>query len=62
MAQYRTMNNKEAIITSLLQNNPQLGQISNFLRQGNSLEGIAKGMAQAGGYDINQIINGLGGT
>ena len=44
---------------NLLQNNPQLGQLSNLLRQGNSLEGIAKNMAQMGGYDINEIIDGL---
>lgn len=44
---------------ALLQQNPQLGQLSSLLRQGNSLEGIAKNMAQMSGYDINEIINGL---
>lgn len=59
MGQMRNMPNEEAIVTTLLQNNPQLGAISTLLRNGNSLEGIAKMMAQTGGYDINQIINRL---
>ena len=62
MQQCRMMNNPEAAMMALLQQNPQLGQLSSLLRQGNSLEGIAKNMAQMGGYDINEIINQLGGT
>ena len=50
------VNNKEAFITNLLQTNPQLGAIIPLLRNGNSLEGIAKSMAQINGLDINQVI------
>ena len=46
---------------NLLKQNPQMGFLSNALRNGQSLEGIAKSMAQAGGYDINEIIKGLSG-
>lgn len=59
MQQFRMINNPEVAIMNLLQQNPQLGMLSQTLRQGNTLESIAKGMAQAGGYDINQIINNL---
>ena len=61
MNQMRSMPNNEAVVMNLLQNNPQLGALSNMLRNGSSLEGIAKSMAQVNGYDINQIINQLQG-
>lgn len=61
MEQMKGMPNMETAIMNLLQNNPQLGNIATMVRNGQSLEGIAKSMAQAGGYDINQIINRLQG-
>ena len=61
MEQFKNAPNKEAVIMEILQKNPQLGGIANLLRNGSSLEGIARSMAQAGGYDINQIIKGLEG-
>ena len=61
MEQFKNVENKEAVIMQLLQQNPQLGGIANLLRNGQSLESIAKSMAQMGGYDINEIIKGLSG-
>ena len=55
------MPNQEAVITALLQNNPQLQSLIPLLRNGNNLEGIANQMAQMGGFDLNQIINQLQG-
>ena len=52
----QTIPNKEAIIMNLLQQNPQLGFLSNMLRNGNNLENIANNMAQVQGIDINQLI------
>ena len=49
----QTIPNKEAIIMNLLQQNPQLGFLSNMLRNGNSLESIANNMAQVQGININ---------
>ena len=59
MKQYEGMQDNESIIMNLLQNNPQFGAIANMVRNGQSLEGIAKSMAQVGGYDINKIIKQL---
>ena len=59
MNQMKGMPNQEAMISNLLKQNPQLGFLAGMIRNGNSLEGIAKQMAQAGGYDLDQIINGL---
>ena len=61
MQQMRGMGNQEVLIANLLQTNPQLKAIVPLLRNGNSLEGIAKTMAMNGGYDLNQIINQLSG-
>ena len=61
MQQMHGMPNQEAVITTLLQNNPQLQSLIPLLRNGNNLEGIARQMAQMGGFDINQIINQLQG-
>ena len=61
MQQMQTLQNPEAIIMNVLQQNPQLGFLSGMLRNGNSLEGIANQIAQAKGYDINQVINQLQG-
>ena len=61
MEQFKNTPNMEAAMMNLLKQNPQIGFLSNALRNGQSLEGIAKSMAQAGGYDINEIIKGLQG-
>ena len=49
----------EAALAQFLQNNPNTGMIANILNSGNSLEGIARNMAQASNVDINEVINGL---
>ena len=46
----------------MLQTNPNTAMISNLLKGGDSLETIARQMAQQRGIDINQLINQLGGT
>lgn len=61
MEQLQATPNMEAALMNLLKQNPQLGNIATMVRNGQSLEGIAKSMAQAGGYDINEIIKGLQG-
>ena len=61
MQQMQNIPNKETIITNLLQQNPQLGFLSNMLRNGNNLEGIANNMAQVQGININQLIQQLMG-
>ena len=61
MQQFKGMNNPEQAIMGLLQQNPQLGSIASMVRNGNSLENIARSMAQSRGIDINQLINQLGG-
>lgn len=60
MQQFKGMNNPEAAIMGLLQQNPQLSQVASMVRNGNSLEGIARQMAQEKGIDINQLISQLG--
>ena len=63
MHQFEQAPNKEQMLMSMIQSNPQLGSLATMLHNGNSLEGIAKAMAMNGGYDLNQIINRLtGGT
>ena len=41
------------MLTQILQNNPNTAMISNMLRNGGSLEGIAREMAKARNVDIN---------
>ena len=53
--------NPQAALAQLLQTNPNTAAISNMLRNGDSLEGIARSMAQQRGIDINQLINQLQG-
>ena len=59
MQQFQQMNNPQAGIANLLKQNPQLGFLSTLLRQGQSLEGIAKQMAQFNNLDINDVIQQL---
>ena len=61
MQQMQGMSNKEAVIMNLLQSNPQLGLVTNLLRNGNNLEGIANSMAQTNGININELIQKLMG-
>lgn len=42
MQQMRNTSNPEEVIMGLLQNNPELQTIAPMLRNGNSLEGIAR--------------------
>ena len=55
----KNMPNQEAVITNILQQNPQLGFLSGMLRNGDNLENIAKQIAQFKGYDINTILQRL---
>ena len=55
----KNLGNQEVVIANLLQQYPQLGFLSNALKNGNSLEDIAKQMASMKGYDINEILQGL---
>jgi len=41
----------------MLQNNPNTAALANMLKDGGSLESIARQMAQTNGIDINQLIN-----
>lgn len=59
MQQYKNNPDSQAMVSSLLLQNPQLGQISSMLKNGNSLEGIARSMAQQKGIDIDQLISQL---
>lgn len=61
MAQIKGAQNPQAMLAQMLQNNPNTAFISNALKGGNSLEGIARQMAQQRGIDINQLINELQG-
>ena len=59
MQQFKSVQNKEYIISTLLQQYPQLKFILPALRNGSNLESIANQMAQAAGEDINEIISRL---
>ena len=61
MEQMKGFTNKETAVMNLLQSNPQLQSLIPMLRNGASLEAIAKQMAQASGNDINDIIRQLSG-
>ena len=43
----------------MLLNNPNTPALANLLKNGNNLEGLAKSMAQAGGFNLQEIIKGL---
>ena len=51
----------EAALAQFLQNNPNTAMIANILNSGNSLESIARQMAQSGGIDIMQLVKNLSG-
>jgi hypothetical protein len=61
MQMVKSSPNPQAALAQLLQTNPNTAAISNMLRNGDSLEGIARSMAQQRGIDINQLINQLQG-
>ena len=62
MQQIKNSQNPQAMLASMLQSNPNTAAIANMLHgNGGNLEQIAKSMAQAGGFDINEIIQQLGG-
>lgn len=61
MQQIQDSQNPQAKLAQMLQNNPNTAAIASMLNNGNSLEGIARSMAQARGIDINQLIKQLGG-
>lgn len=59
MQQVRGSQNPQEVLAQILQNNPNTGMISQMLSSGNSLENIARQMAQARGVDINDLVNKL---
>ena len=62
MAMVKSAPNPQQALAQMLQTNPNTAMISNLLKGGDSLETIARQMAQQRGIDINQLINQLGGT
>ena len=61
MQQVKNAQNPQAMLAQILQNNPSTPFISNLLKNGQNLEGIARSLAQAKGEDINDIIRRLSG-
>ena len=59
MNQVKNSQNPQAMLTNILQNNSNTATIASMLNSGNSLEGIAKQLAQIKGVDINKLINEL---
>ena len=59
MQNMRNTPNMESVIMNLFQNNPQLQALVPMLRGGNTLENIAKQMAQSKGIDIKDVIKKL---
>ena len=49
--------NPQAELSNFIQNNPNSAAIASMLRNGGSLESIARNMAQQCGIDINDLIN-----
>ena len=61
MQQIKNAQNPQEMLAQLLQSNPNTAAISGMLQSNGNLESIARQMAKANGFDINQIINQLGG-
>ena len=59
MQAIKTAENPQLALANILNNNPNSAYISQMLRNGNSLEGIARMMAQQKGVDINEVIRQL---
>ena len=58
MQQFSYMQNPQAAMINIIQQNPQL---RGLLASGTNLEALARQMAQARGLDINQILTQLQG-
>ena len=61
MQQMKNSQNSQALLAQALENNPNTAAIASMLNGGNNLEGIARMIAQNKGYDINEVIQKLGG-
>ena len=59
MQAVKTAENPQLALANMLNNNPNTAYISQMLRNGNNLEGIARMMAQQKGVDINDVIRQL---
>ena len=57
MQTIQNASNPQVALSNFIQNNPYSAAIASMLRNGGSLEGIAKNMAQQYGIDINDLIN-----
>lgn len=63
MEQVKNAPNQEAMLAQILQNNPNTSMIANMLKSNGNLEGLAQQIAQAKGYDLNEVVRKLqGGT
>lgn len=60
MQRLKMTQNKDAALAQLLQSNPNCAAIAQMVRNGNSLESIAKSLAQQANVDINDVIRQLG--
>ena len=62
MRQVQTASDPQAMLAQILQNNPNTAAIATLLKNNNnSLESIARQMAQERGIDINQLLAQLQG-
>lgn len=61
MQQIQNAQDSQAMLAQMLSNNPNTPMIANMINNGNSLESIARSMAQMRGIDINQLIRQLQG-
>ena len=59
MQAVKTAENPQLALANMLNNNPNTAYISQMLRNGNNLEGIARMIAQQKGVDINDVIRQL---
>lgn len=59
MQAIKTAENPQLALANMLNNNPNTAYISQMLRSGNNLEGIARALAQQKGIDINDVIRQL---
>ena len=59
MQMIQNSQNPEAMLANFIQNNPNSGAIAALLRNNNSLESIARNMAQQYGISINDLLNKL---
>ena len=60
MQKIKMASDREAALAQMIQNNPNSAALAQMIRGGNSLESIAKSLAQQANVDINDVIRQLG--